>query len=88
MATIAMIRDAMHRAPFKGFTVRLSDGRRFTIAHPDFVSVSPVAASRDLVIHDEEGMHRIDLIHVVEVGEPDPGAASPAAESKAGDNGA
>ena len=50
--------------------------------------MSPVAASRDLVIHDEEGMHRIDLIHVVEVGEPDPGAASPAAESKAGDNGA
>ena len=28
MATIAMIRDAMHGAPFKGFTVRLSDGRR------------------------------------------------------------
>jgi hypothetical protein len=86
MATMAMIRDAMHRAPFRGFTVRLSDGRHFIISHPDFVSVSPLPQSRDLVIHDEQGMHRIDLIHVVEVSESDPGLAS-AAEKAVEDNG-
>ena len=87
MATIAMIRDAMHRAPFQGFTVRLSDGRRLTVPHPDFVSVSPVAASRNLVIHDEEDApHRP---HPRRRGwRAGPGRSTPAAKSKAGDNGA
>ena len=76
MATIQQVRDAMHRAPFRGFTVRLSDGRHFVISHPDFISVSPIPQGRDLVIHDDVGTHRIDLLHVVEVSEPDPGQVS------------
>lgn len=87
MATIPQIRDAMHRAPFRGFTVRINDGRHFVIRHPDYVSVSSVPQGRDLVIHDDEGMHRIDLIHVVEVQEPDPGKPE-TAETRAEGNGA
>lgn len=78
MATIQQIRDAMHRAPFRGFTVRISDGRHFVIRHPDYISVSSIPQGRDLVIHDDEGMHRIDLAHVVDVQEPEPGKLEPA----------
>ena len=33
------IRDALHRQPFKAFTIRLADGRGLPIPHPDYVAV-------------------------------------------------
>jgi hypothetical protein len=87
MATRSQIREAMHRQPFRGFTVRLTDGRHFFVRHPDFISVPETERGRDLVIHDQ-GTHRIDLLHVVEVEEPDVGGPSTAAESEAEGNGA
>ncbi len=87
MATIPQIRDAMHRTPFRGFTVRISDGRHLVIRHPDSISLSSIPQGRDLVIHDDQGMHRIDLIQVVEVQEPDPGKLE-TAETRAEGNGA
>jgi hypothetical protein len=87
MATVDQVRSAMHRVPFHGFTVRLTDGRHFFVKHPDFISVPTSPRGRDLVIHDDKGTHRVDILHVVEVHEPDAGEASPAAESKAGGDG-
>ena len=66
MATIEQIRTAMHRAPFTPFTIRLVDGRSFTVDHPDFVSVPRTDRGRDLVIHDER-TNLIDLLMVVSV---------------------
>ena len=86
MATREQVRDAMHRQPFLGFTVRLVDGRSFLIKHPDFVSIPMTERGRDLVIHDQAGTHRIDLLHVIEVEEPDPGE-SVTAETQAAGNG-
>jgi hypothetical protein len=77
MATIEQVRDAMHKQPFRGFIVRLVDGRNFQIKHPDFVSVPATPRGRDLVIHDGAGTHHVDILHVVQVEEPAVGAGSP-----------
>jgi hypothetical protein len=66
MATIQQIREAMHRAPFTPFVVRLVDGRSFTVEHPDFIAVPRTDRGRTLVIHDER-MNLIDLLMVVSV---------------------
>lgn len=70
MATIEQVRNAMHRQPFRGFTVRLVDGRSFHVKHPDFISVPDTPRGRDLVIHDK-GTHHVDIFLVVEVDEPE-----------------
>jgi len=35
------IREALHRQPFAPFTIRLVDGRKLPVSHPDFVAVGP-----------------------------------------------
>jgi len=70
MATIKQVRDAMHRQPFLGFTVHLTDGHSYHIKHPDFISVSDVDRGRDLIIHDRGSTHRVDILHVVRLEEP------------------
>jgi hypothetical protein len=71
MATIEQVRDAMHTQPFRAFTVKLVDGRSFVVKHPDFIAVPELPRGRNLVIHDKEGMHLIDLGLVVEVHVPE-----------------
>lgn len=88
MATVEQVRNAMHKVPFLGFTVRLTDGRNLFVRHPDFISVPVAPRGRDLIIHDDKGTHHVDILHVVEVDEPDAGEATPAAESTAEGNGA
>ena len=87
MATVEQVRDAMHRAQFRGFAVKLTDGNTYFVHHPDFISVPATPRGRDVVIHDAKGTHRIDILHIVEVEEPDAGESA-AAGSKADDNGA
>ncbi|MGO9916250.1 MAG: hypothetical protein ACLQIB_16320 [Isosphaeraceae bacterium] len=73
MATVEQVREAMHRAPFLGFDIRLVDGRSYHVQHPDFLAVPPPTAprARELTFYDNDGrMHRIDLLLVVEVDEP------------------
>jgi hypothetical protein len=88
MATIEQVRDAMHTAPSRGFTLKLTDGQEYFVRHPDFISVPVSPRGRDVVIHDDKGTHRIDILHVVEVEYPDPGELALVAESKAEGNGA
>jgi hypothetical protein len=87
MATIEQVRDAMQTVPFRGFTVKLTDGQEYFVKHRDFISVPATPRGRDLVIHDDKGTHRVDILHVVQVEYPDPGEPSPAA-GQAGGNGA
>ncbi len=81
VASVAQVREAMHRAPFLGFDLRLVDGRSYHVRHPDFVAVPPADRGRELTFYDDEGrMHRIDLLLIVEVDEPplpDTAGASP-----------
>jgi hypothetical protein len=76
MATREQVRSAMHRQPFAGFHVHLSSGQSFYVRHPDFISIPASEAGRDVVIHDDEGMHLIDVLHIAGVTIPQP--ASPA----------
>ena len=70
MATIEGVRNAMHRQPFRGFTVRLVDGRSYHVKHRDFISVPEAPRGRDLVIHDK-GTRHVDSLLVVETDEPE-----------------
>jgi hypothetical protein len=51
------------------FVFRLSDGTRVPVVHPDFVAVSP---GQVVVIGQDEGLTRIDPLHVVAIEEAPP----------------
>jgi hypothetical protein len=62
--------------PFRAFTVHLNDGRSYLIKHPDFISYSP--NNREMTVHDEQGVHYIDMRNVSKVHVPrSPADASP-----------
>jgi hypothetical protein len=82
VATLEQVREAMHRAPFLGFDLRLVEGRSFHVRHPDFLAVPPRDRGREPTSYDDDGrMRRVDLLLVVEVDEP------PLADSTASPNG-
>jgi hypothetical protein len=61
--TAEQLRRAREQAPFKPFTIYLSDQRRFEIPHQDFLWVMP--NGRTIGIADENGAAEIiDLVHV------------------------
>jgi hypothetical protein len=76
VTTIQQVRDAVHTQPFRAFTVKLVDGQSYVVKHPDFTSVPTLPRGRDLVIHDEKGMHLIDLNLIVEVQIPEAAGTS------------
>ncbi len=51
---------------FQPFTIHLSDGRSFSIPHPDFVAVGPRVSS---VIDARDLSHTLDPLHIVSLGE-------------------
>ena len=61
--TIEQIKKAREQAPFKPFTICLSDQRRFEIKHPDFLWLVP--GTRVAGVADGHGaMELIDLVHI------------------------
>jgi hypothetical protein len=68
MAAIDQLRDAMHTQPFRPFMVYLADGRNYLVRHPDFIAYGP--SYRDLTVHDDQGVHLIDMRNVVELHAP------------------
>ena len=64
-----LIRDRAHRDTHP-FVLRLSDGTRVPVAHPDLVAVSP---GQVVVIGQDEAVTRIDPLHVVAIEELPPG---------------
>jgi hypothetical protein len=60
MLNMRTIRERLHRVPFKPFEMRLTDGRRVPIQHPDFV-----ALGGSVVVTDEtDGVQEVDALHV------------------------
>jgi hypothetical protein len=51
--------------PFRPFLVKLADGRQFRVTHPELISCS--ANGRQMVVHDDDGMHLIEMLLVVEL---------------------
>jgi hypothetical protein len=61
--TAEQVRKAREKAPFKPFTIYLSDQRKCEIPHPDFLWVMP--GGRTIGIADENGAAEIvNLVHV------------------------
>ena len=64
--TIEQLRGTQRAQPFVPFTLRLADGRSYTIRHPDFISSHP--QGRTVVVY-HPGTHGdleiVDLLLVV-----------------------
>ena len=56
------VREFSRATPFAPFVIQMNDGRRFRIAHPDFVSVSPKGGK--LIVYDsnEDETHLSGLL--------------------------
>lgn len=65
MATREQVRTMQTSQPFRPFLVKLADGRHFRITHPELISCS--SNGREMVIHDDDGMHLIEMLLVVEM---------------------
>jgi hypothetical protein len=64
--TSEQLRAAIHASPFRPFTIRMADGRTFSVAHPDFLSVSP--AGRTVVIYQpDDSASIVDLLLMKEL---------------------
>lgn len=64
--TTDQLRAALRNSPFRPFTIRMADGRAFSIAHPDFISMSP--AGRTVVVYNtDDSASVIDLLLMTEL---------------------
>lgn len=63
---IPRIRELLHAAPFRPFTIRTSDGREYLILTSDHAAVSP-KANRVVVFLDNGGQVDLTGLHVAAV---------------------
>jgi hypothetical protein len=80
MATREQLRSMQTTQPFRPFLIKLADGRAFRVNHPEVVSCS--LNGRELVVHDEDGMHLLEMLLVAEM------TRAPIEPSSTKDNGA
>jgi len=88
MPTMEDVRKAMHRQPFRGFTVCLTDGKSYPIKHPDFISVSDLPRGRNVTVYSQGVAHLINILHVVRLEEPEEPDDTDQTAPTAGSNGA
>lgn len=62
MLSLKTIRERLHKVPFEPFELRLTDGLRIPIAHPDFVALG---GSVVVVTDETDGVQEVDALHVV-----------------------
>ena len=65
MATNEQVRQMVRAEPFRPFLVKLADGRQFEVRHPENISCS--LRGREMVVHDKDGMHLIEMLLVIEI---------------------
>lgn len=65
MATNAQVRALTTAQPFRPYRVRLADGRQFEVRHPESISCSP--NGREMVVHDDEGLHLVEQLLEIEL---------------------
>jgi hypothetical protein len=84
MAIREQLRAFQTRQPFRPFTVTFGCGLSFTVRHPELASCS--TDGREMIVHDDDGMHLLEMLMVEiieEVNEP-AGPESPRSESNGG----
>jgi hypothetical protein len=62
MLNIKTVRERLNKTPFKPFYIRLTDGRRVYVEHPDFVSVGGSVVA---IISLDDSIQEIDSLHIV-----------------------
>ncbi len=65
MATREQVRTMQTMQPFQPFLVKLADGRTFEVAYPELVACS--MNGREMTLYDEDGMHLVEMLLVVEL---------------------
>ncbi len=65
MATNAQVRLMQTAQPFRPFQVKLVDGRHFEVRQPENAACSQ--NGREMVIFDNDEMHRLEMLLVVEL---------------------
>ena len=73
MATREQVRQMQTAQPFRPFLVKLADGRSFLVRHPELESCS--LNGREMFLNDEEGLHLIEMLMVIELAAVPDGAA-------------
>lgn len=66
MLNLKPIRDRLEGV-FAPFVVHLSDGRRFTIPHRDFIAVGKSVIS---IVDRHHSTHTVDALHIVSISDP------------------
>ncbi len=64
--TAEQIKKAQEQAPFRPYTLFLSDQRKVVIGHPDYLWLVP--GGRNIAVADDHGaVEVVDLLHVTSV---------------------
>jgi hypothetical protein len=66
MLNLQHIRERLGR-DFEPFTIRLSDGRRFEVPHPDFIAVGRGVV---LIVDEKDNSYKFDALHIVSLDSP------------------
>ena len=64
MLSIETVRERLHQAPFKAFEIRLSDGQRVVVNHPDYVAIG---GSVVFVIAFDDHVQQFNVQHIVSI---------------------
>ena len=67
MATQEQLREVFRAVPFRPVVIGTAGGRSYLVEHPENASWGQ--SGRDLVVHDKQGMHLLD-IRLVDLIEP------------------
>lgn len=75
MASFDQVREIVRARPFTPFSIRLMDGRRLAVSHPESIAVGP--PGMDLLHYASDGAwHYIDVPNIVSI-EMGPQSAAP-----------
>ena len=67
--TSEKLKATIRQQPFRPFTIRMVDGRSFSVTHPDFVMVSPTGRTA-ILFEPDDSYSVVDLMLMNELEVP------------------
>jgi hypothetical protein len=61
------LREFAKRTPFVPFDVKMSDGRVYTIEHPEWLSISPSGRTLVTWTVEDERLVLLDVLHITAI---------------------
>jgi hypothetical protein len=59
--TSEQLKATLRQQPFRPFTIRMVDGRSFTVSHPEWVMVSPTGRTA-ILVEPDDSYSIVDLV--------------------------